>query len=315
MAERSSQSLWGYQALVSLPTVAADPFRELVRRALLAVGIVLLNTLIVWLDHESYADNVNGDGVSFIDALYYATVTVTTTGYGDITPVSDHARLLNALLVTPLRIAFLILLVGTTLEVLANEGRRAMIDTRCRKKMRNHTVVLGYGTMGRSALNTLLRNGGLPTIDIMTDPDTFALLVTSQAVWKEAGWGIIVFLAALAAIDPTLYEAAAVDGASRLRRTWHITLPGIRGVIVLMLVLRLGNALTVGFEQMLIQRKAVGFQASEVLDTFSYYYGVVTSDFGYGAAAGLFKGVLSMILIIGANKLAHAFGEDGLYRR
>ena len=69
MAERSSQSLWGYQALVSLPTVAADPFRELVRRALLAVGIVLLNTLIVWLDHESYADNVNGDGVSFIDAL------------------------------------------------------------------------------------------------------------------------------------------------------------------------------------------------------------------------------------------------------
>ena len=168
---------------------------------------------------------------------------------------------------------------------------------------------------GAGLVNTLLRNGGLPTIDIMTDPDTFALLVTSQAVWKEAGWGIIVFLAALAAIDPTLYEAAAVDGASRWRRTWHITLPGIRGVIVLMLVLRLGNALTVGFEQMLIQRKAVGFQASEVLDTFSYYYGVVTSDFGYGAAAGLFKGVLSMILIIGANKLAHAFGEDGLYRR
>ena len=94
MAERSSQSLWGYQALVSLPTVAADPFRELVRRALLAVGIVLLNTLIVWLDHESYADNVNGDGVSFIDALYYATVTVTTTGYGDITAVGQLARVL-----------------------------------------------------------------------------------------------------------------------------------------------------------------------------------------------------------------------------
>ena len=159
MAKRSSQSLWGFQALVSLPTVAADPFRELIRRGLLAVGIILLSTLIVWLDRDSYSDNTNGDGVSFIDALYYATVTITTTGYGDITPVSDHARLFNALLVTPLRIAFLILLVGTTIEVLANEGRRAMADTRWRKKMRNHTVVLGYGTMGRSALATLLRNG------------------------------------------------------------------------------------------------------------------------------------------------------------
>lgn len=153
------RSLWGYQALVRLPTIAENPFKELLRRAGLALFIILLNTLIVWLDHESYSDNVNQDGISLIDAMYYATVTVTTTGYGDITPVADHARLLNALLVTPLRIAFLILLVGTTLEVLANEGRRAMLDTRWRKRMRNHTVLLGYGTMGRSALTTLQRNG------------------------------------------------------------------------------------------------------------------------------------------------------------
>ena len=96
---------------------------------------------------------------------------------------------------------------------------------------------------------------------------------------------------------------------------WHITLPGMRGVIVLMLVLRLGNALTVGFEQMLIQRQAVGRDASEVLDTFTYYYGVINNNFSYGAAAGLFKGVLSLILILAANKMAHAFGEDGLYRK
>jgi putative aldouronate transport system permease protein len=82
-----------------------------------------------------------------------------------------------------------------------------------------------------------------------------------------------------------------------------------------MLVLRLGNALTVGFEQMLIQRVAVGRDASEVLDTFSYFYGVVNNNFSYGAAAGLFKGVLSLILILAANKLAHLFGEDGLYRK
>jgi putative aldouronate transport system permease protein len=149
----------------------------------------------------------------------------------------------------------------------------------------------------------------------MTDPHTFALLVTSQAVWKEAGWGIIVFLAALAAIDQNLYEAAAVDGATRWRRTWHITLPGMRGVIVLMLVLRLGNALTIGFEQFLIQRNAVGHDTADVLDTFSFYYGIATNNYSYGAAAGLFKSVISLLLIWGANKLAHAFGEDGLYRK
>ena len=97
--------------------------------------------------------------MSLIDALYYATVTVTTTGYGDITPVAEHARLFNALLVTPLRIAFLVLLVGTTLQVLATEGRRAMVDSNWRKRMRNHTVILGFGTMGRAALGTLLRHG------------------------------------------------------------------------------------------------------------------------------------------------------------
>ncbi|MEV4315049.1 ABC transporter permease subunit [Actinocrispum sp. NPDC049592] len=168
---------------------------------------------------------------------------------------------------------------------------------------------------GAGVLNQFLRGNDIGTWDIMTNPHTFALLVTSQAIWKEAGWGIIVFLAALAAINTDLYEAAAVDGAGRWRRLWHITLPGLRGVIMLMLVLRLGNALTVGFEQFLIQRDAVGHEAADVLDTFSFYYGIATGNYSYGAAAGLFKSVISLLLIWGANKLAHAFGEDGLYRR
>jgi putative aldouronate transport system permease protein len=168
---------------------------------------------------------------------------------------------------------------------------------------------------GAGVLNAFLRQHHMHVWDIMSDGSTFKFLVTAQAVWKEAGWGIIVFLAALAAVNPNLYEAAAVDGAGRWRRLWHITLPGMRGVIVLMLVLRLGNALTVGFEQMLIQRDRVGHDSAEVLDTFAYYYGVVNNNFSYGAAAGLFKGVLSLVLILAANKLAHAFGEDGLYRK
>jgi len=168
---------------------------------------------------------------------------------------------------------------------------------------------------GAGLLNQFLRQHDFGTWDFMTNPHTFVLLVTSQVVWKDAGWGIIVFLAALAAIDQNLYEAAAVDGAGRWRRMRHITLPGMRGIIVLMLVLRLGNALSVGFEQMLIQRFAVGHDAADVLDTFAYYYGIGTQNYSYGAAAGIFKSVISLLLIWGANTLAHRFGEDGLYRK
>lgn len=177
---------------------------------------------------------------------------------------------------------------------------------------------------GAGVLNVFLNKHGVSSWNIMTDPGTFKYLVTAQAVWKEAGWGLIVFLAALAAIDQSLYESAAVDGAGRWRRMRHITFPGLRGIVILMLVLRLGNALSVGFEQMLIQRQAVGAPAADVLDTYAYIYGIgggfgqqasFGADYSYGAAAGLFKAVLSLILIVAANKLAHAFDEDGLYRK
>jgi voltage-gated potassium channel len=161
--------------LISLPFSSSSPLRELGKRALWAVGILLINTFVVYFDRDSYSDNTNGDGLSFIDSLYYATVTITTTGYGDITPVSDHARLIGALVVTPLRIAFLILLVGTTVEVLANEGRRALRDARWRSRMRQHIVVLGYGTIGRSAVETLVRQGIPKEKIVIIDHDSAAV--------------------------------------------------------------------------------------------------------------------------------------------
>lgn len=168
---------------------------------------------------------------------------------------------------------------------------------------------------GAGLLNQALRANGWQPVDIMTNPDTFLFLLTSQAVWKDAGWGIIVFLAALSAIDTAQYEAAAVDGAGRWKRMWHVTLPGLRSVIVLLLILRLGDSLTVGFEQMILQRDAVGAQASEVLDTFVYFTGVQNGDWSYAAAAGLVKGVVSLALILAANKIAHVFGESGVYSK
>jgi putative aldouronate transport system permease protein len=157
---------------------------------------------------------------------------------------------------------------------------------------------------------------GIDPINLMTNPDTFVALATSQVIWKDAGWGMIIFLAALTQINPNLYEAAAADGAGPWRRFWHITLPGLRPVIVLLLILRLGNALSVGFEQFILQRDFVGARAAEVLDTFVYYLVFSGSgNFSYGAAAGLFNGVVGLILILSANKIAHKLGEDGIYRK
>ncbi|MCX5526871.1 ABC transporter permease subunit [Streptomyces bobili] len=168
---------------------------------------------------------------------------------------------------------------------------------------------------GAGILSQLLRQHGYDGIDIMTDPETFKYLITAQSVWKDAGWGIIVFLAALASVNPDLYEAAAMDGANRWRRMWHVTLPALRPVIALLLVLRVGDALTVGFEQILLQRDAVGPGASEVLDTFVWWNGVRNQDFGYAAAAGLIKGVISLGLVLVANKVAHLMGEQGVYKK
>lgn len=168
---------------------------------------------------------------------------------------------------------------------------------------------------GAGLLAAELRAQGVEAWNIMSEPDTFILLVTAQAVWKDVGWGSIIFLAALSAIDPTLYEAAAADGAGRFRRLWHVTLPGIVPVIVLLLILRMGDALSVGFEQFLLQREAVGRQAAEVLDTFVYYQAIVPQQWGLGAAAGLFKAVVGLVMILAANRLAHAVGEQGVYSK
>ncbi|MFE5396804.1 ABC transporter permease [Streptomyces sp. NPDC056568] len=168
---------------------------------------------------------------------------------------------------------------------------------------------------GAGILSQLLRENGYDGLNIMTNPDTFAFLITAQSVWKDAGWGIIVFLAALASVNHDLYEAAAMDGAGRWRRMWHVTLPALRPVIALLLVLRVGDALTVGFEQILLQRDYVGPGAAEVLDTFVWWNGVRNQDFGYAAAAGLVKGVISLGLVLAANKVAHLMGEQGVYKK
>ena len=166
---------------------------------------------------------------------------------------------------------------------------------------------------GAGLLNQFLREGGNPTVNIMANPAFFKPLVVLQLIWKETGWGTIIILAALTRIEVSLYEAASIDGANARQRLWHITLPAIRGVIVLLLILRLATTLNTGFEQMFLQRNAVGAQAAEVLDTFTYFRGIQGGDWGFSAAVGLLKGVVSAVLVFAANRIAKAMGEEGAF--
>jgi putative aldouronate transport system permease protein len=168
---------------------------------------------------------------------------------------------------------------------------------------------------GSGLLNNYLRSHDLATLHIIGNTELFQVLLTSQIIWKDTGWATIPFLAALSQIDSQLYEAASVDGASRMRQLWHVTMPGLRGIIILLFILRLGDSLTVGFEQIILQQQAVGRDVSEVLDTYVYNNGVIGGAWGVAAAVGLVKGIVGVVLVLAANKVAHIFGEQGVYSR
>jgi voltage-gated potassium channel len=180
---------------VRLPAIVRSPLWELTRRLLLAVALLGFTVALVYFDRDGYNDaNDPTHTVDLVDAIYYTTVTLSTTGYGDIAPVSSGARLINAFVITPLRIAFLVLLIGTTIEVLATQGRELFRVARWRKSMDEHVVVIGYGTKGRSAVETLINNGLDKESIVVVDPSSTALgeahadgfaVVTGDATRRE----------------------------------------------------------------------------------------------------------------------------------
>jgi voltage-gated potassium channel len=138
--------------------VRQGPLRALGIRLAAAIGLILIAVAVIYADRGGYRD-VNGGGLSLLDCFYYAVVSLSTTGYGDITPVTENARLINILIITPARVLFLIILVGTTLEVLTEQYRTNLRVTRWRRKLKDHVIVCGYGTKGRSAVSALLETG------------------------------------------------------------------------------------------------------------------------------------------------------------
>ncbi|WP_072806666.1 potassium channel family protein [Rhodococcoides yunnanense] len=165
--------------VLRVPELQSSPWRAIYRRILVALGALLLAALIVYIDRDGYRDAQDNE-LSFLDALYYATVSLSTTGYGDITPIAPSARLVNILVITPLRIFFLILLVGTTLAVLTERSRQAFKIQRWRRSVRNHTVVIGFGTKGRTAVDAMLGDGVPASEIVVVDTDQTVLDTASN---------------------------------------------------------------------------------------------------------------------------------------
>ncbi len=171
---------------IELPTRTVSPLTAVSRRMLLAVGLLALCTVLVYLGRDGYHDAAHpGQPLSPLASVYYATVTMSTTGYGDIVPVSGTARLVNTVVITPLRVIFLVILVGTTLEVLTERTRRNWRNARWRSKMTGHAVVVGYGTKGRSVIATL-RDSGIPVASIVVIDLAAAVVAEANAVGLAA---------------------------------------------------------------------------------------------------------------------------------
>jgi putative aldouronate transport system permease protein len=176
-----------------------------------------------------------------------------------------------------------------------------------------YSITYTFFTVDGGVVNGIIENLGGTPVRFLTSKEFFRPMIVIQGIWKEAGWGTIVYLAALASIDPELYEAAEADGANRRQKLWHITLPGIRSTIAVLLILRVGDVLNSGFEQILLMSNALNRSVAQVFDTYVYTTGILGGQFSYTAAVGMWKSVVALILIVGANRIAKWIGEEGIF--
>jgi len=174
-------------------------------------------------------------------------------------------------------------------------------------------ILLGLLSPSDGLVNQFITSKGGQPIGFLSDPHWFRAIVVSSDIWKETGWGAIIYLAALLGVDPSQYEAAAIDGASRLKRIWYVSLPNIKDVIVLVTLLRLGSILDAGFTQVFALYSLPVYNVGDIIDTWVYREGILNAQFGLATAVGLFKGLIGLALIFTANRVARRFAGSGLY--
>ncbi|MCL9663218.1 sugar ABC transporter permease [Paenibacillus hunanensis] len=175
------------------------------------------------------------------------------------------------------------------------------------------SITYVFLTVDGGVVNEMLAAIGLPKISFLTSPEWLRTMYMAQIIWKELGWSTIIYLAAITVVDTQLYEAAEMDGAGRWRKTWHVTLPAIRPVIITLLILKIGSTLDLGFEHMYLLLNSLNRDVAEIFDTYIYTAGLKNGQLSFSTAVGLFKGLVGLVLIMLANRLAKKFGEDGVY--
>lgn len=170
-----------------------------------------------------------------------------------------------------------------------------------------------FMTVDGGVLNEIIAAFGGTRISFLTSPEWLRTVYIGQIIWKELGWSTIIYLAAITVVDTQLYEASEMDGAGRLRKTWHVTLPAIRPVIITLLILKIGHTLDLGFEHMYLLLNSLNREVGEIFDTYIYTAGLKNGQLSFSTTVGLFKGLVGLVLVIMANKLAKKIGEDGVY--
>lgn len=168
-------------------------------------------------------------------------------------------------------------------------------------------------TVGDGLVNYIIKHFGGDAIHFLISKEYFRSILVVSDIYKGIGWGTIIYLAAIAGVNLELYEASRMDGANRFRQTWHVTLPAIRPVVFIMLILSLGGILEAGFEQIYLLYSPLVDEVADVIDTYVYRMGIQRANYSLATAAGLFKSVIGLIFIVGANAIVNKFGEDGLW--
>ena len=230
----------------------------------------------------------------------------------------------NTLLISVLYLAFVFpapIILALLLNEVRHSGYKRVIQTISYYPHFISWVVVGGLLIYMFSVNVGFLTGflswlGLPPVQILGSRSTFLPLVVGSAIWKDVGWSAIIYLAAIAGISPELYQAATVDGANRFQRAIHITLPSIVPVIIILLLLRIGAILNNNFEQLLILvgTDASLYEVGDVIDTWVYRTGFAQGQMSLATAVGLFKGVIGLVLLVGANRLTNHLTGRGLWR-
>jgi len=161
--------------------------------------------------------------------------------------------------------------------------------------------------------NFIRRELGLAPVSYMTDPAAFKHIYVWSGIWQDAGWGTIIYLAALSNVDPELYEAAKIDGANRTQRIWYINIPTIVPIIVVLLILNFGKIMNVGFEKVFLMQNDLNMDAADVISTYIYRRGLINANFSFSSAVGLFNNVINFMLLIIVNFIANKMSEHSLF--